>query len=151
MAPQQIRRFTCSTTGRLCVEWAVPSRKLLGTAKQVVSQSFDLPCGGGSLGFRMLLSARQTADQKRDASFKRSRGKGSVAVKCEADVPAGLGSLTYRVYIRGGDRAQPPRGPVTHDFSTSALSSLPPALSQWDFSAAADDASQTFVVGLEVQ
>jgi hypothetical protein len=141
-----IRCFAHPATGRLHVEWTVGAHKLRPADKQTVSQAFQLPHGGRLAAFKMLLHATP-----RGASFEQSKGKGSVAVKCLTDGLAGVGSLTYWVYVRGGDRAQPPRGPITNDFHKFAVSSLPRDVEEWDFAAVADGASQTFIVGLEVQ
>jgi len=161
--PQTLQWSFSATTGCLCMLWSVEFSKLRDSDQQVESPSFDLIYDGRPVKFKMLLDAMQLPDQKGSGSSERTNSsrKGSVAVKSEADLPAGMGSLTYRIFIGSGDTTisprgvvvtqQPPRGPVTHDFSTSALSSLPSDLKEWDLSAVTDEASQTFIVGLEVQ
>lgn len=55
-------------------------------------------------------------------------------------------TLRYRLSIG----SQPPRGPVDHDFLSSAVSGLPQEEEEWDFSKVVDSESMTFVVCLEM-
>jgi hypothetical protein len=148
--PQTLQRSTSVSTRATRIEWIVDARKLRGNDKQAVSPSFDLNCGGRTLPFKMMIYPKQVTDQKGGASFKKSRGRGSVTIKCEADLTAGSTPLSFRIYTGTGAMKQPPRGPVEHDFSASAVCTLPRNIEEWDFAEVQDKASSTFVVGLEV-
>merc|ERR1719293_212184 len=92
--PQTLQRSTSVSTGATRIEWIVDARKLRGNDKQAVSPSFDLTCGGRTLPFKMMIYPRQVCDQRGGASFKKSGGRGSVTIKCEADVHHGTTPLT---------------------------------------------------------
>jgi hypothetical protein len=148
--PQTLQRSTSVSTNEARIEWVVDARKLRGNDKQAVSPPFDLTCGGSTLPFRIMIYPKQVTDQKAGASFKKSRGRGSVTIKCEADLHQTT-PLYFRIYAgKHGVNKQDPRGPVEHDFSVSAVGKLPQNIEEWDFSEVKDDASSTFVVGLEV-
>jgi len=148
--PQTLQRSTSVSTRAARIEWTVDARKLRGNDKSAVSPPFELTCGGRTLPFRMMIYPKQVNDQKGGASFKKSRGKGTVTVKCEADLTQLTTPLQFRIYVGAGANRQTPRGPVEHDFSASAVCTLPKDVEEWDFSEARDAVSSTFVVGLEV-
>lgn len=148
--PQTLQRSTSVSSRATRIEWIVDSRKLRGNDKQAVSPSFDLTCGGRQLPFKMMIYPKQVTEQKGGASFKKSKGRGSVTIKCEADVHHGSTPLKFRIYTGQGTSKQPPRGPVEHDFSASAVCMLPRNIEEWDFQEVVDRASGVFVVGLEV-
>jgi len=148
--PQTLQRSTSVSTRAARIEWNVDARKLRGNDKQAVSPSFDLSCGGRTLPFKMMIYPKQIPEQRGGASFKKSKGRGSITIKCEADVHHGTTPLTFRIYTGQGVNKQIPRGPVEHDFSASAICTLPRSIEEWDFQEVADRASTIFVVGLEV-
>jgi len=148
--PQTLQRSTSVSTRASRIEWTVDARKLRGNDKQAVSPSFDLVCAGRTLPFKMMIYPKQVTDQKGGASFKKSKGRGTVTIKCEADLNTGSTPLQFRVYTGTGASKQTPRGPVEHDFSESAVCTLPRNIEEWDFEQVKDKDSSTFVVGLEV-
>jgi hypothetical protein len=152
LKPQSLQMSACATTGRRRLEWIVDSRKLRGNDKQAVSPTFNLACGCILLPFKLMIYPNFVSDRQGGGSFKRSCGRGSVTLKCEADLTEeGMPPLTYRNYIGSGATAQPPRAPVMHDFSKSAVSSLPSDVGEWHFSAVVAGTPSVFIVGLEVQ
>jgi len=154
--PQTLNREKSvrSQCERFC--WTVDARKLKGADKVAVSPPFDMQFGDHTATFKMMIYPTVTNDGKGGASFKKAKGKGSIQVKCEAELADYLnGTVTYRLCIgstsAAGDRkSEPHRGPVKHNFSTSGVSSLQKDMEEWDFMKVIDEASQTFVVCLEV-
>jgi hypothetical protein len=128
------------------LEWIVDSRKLRGNDKQAVSPTFNLACGCILLPFKLMIYPKSASDQQGGGSFKRSGGRGSVTLKCEADLTEGMPPLTYQNYIGSGATAQPPRASVMHDFSKNVRSDV----GEWHFSAVVAETPSVFIVGLEV-
>ena len=84
-------------------------------------------------------------------SFKLSGGHGYVKLKCQSQLSSeSPAPVTFRITTGSGTKAAPSRGPVSHDFSQGAVSGLPQDIETWDFNAAVDEDSATFVVCLEV-
>lgn len=147
--PQTVRNTVSPSTSRHRMAWAVDARKLKGNDKQAVSPSFELLCGGRLLPFKLMIYTKQVTDQKGGASFRKSQGKGNIAIKCEADLTDHPMPLEFWICIGNGETQQPARGPIIHDFSHGAVCMLPN--DEWDFSSVVDQASSTFMVCLEVQ
>ena len=89
-------------------------------------------------------------------SFRKSRGKGMVQLKCEGEVQDNLAgdTLAFRIAIGSGQvgipRWEAARGPVAHQLMQGAVCGLPKGQEVWDFQSVVDQESQTFVVRLEV-
>jgi len=152
LAARTVVRVEGEPGGPLHVEWTVDARKLRGSDKVAVSPPWELPFTSGQ--FRIMLCPKATHDRKGGASFRKAKGKGSVHLKSEAkpeEAPAGV--ITMWISVGGGTTGAPrssPRGPVQHNFADNGVAGLAKDLEEWDFSAAVDEASQTFLVSLEI-
>lgn len=135
------------------IRWTVDARKLKSTDREHVSPSFDLSFSG-PVSFKMILRPRMVANDRGGAAFKRSRGRGSVQIRCMAESGAHeLPVATFRIGVGSSGkngRQLKPRGPVRHDFSEKNMCGLPSGQDEWDFSKAVDEDTQTFVICLEV-
>jgi len=154
------------------ISWTVDARKLKVTDKVAVSPSFKINAGVSGT-FRIMLYAKAASDRKGGASFKKSKGKGSVHVKCESpDGEVHDGKLALRISVasyrekKSDDddcfdkrneieqddegTQETPRGPVLHNFAVRGMCSLPKHQEEWDFSKATEADSQNFVVHLEI-
>lgn len=69
-------------------------------------------------------------------------------MKCVSELGGDV-PTTIRVSI-GGDRNRLLRGPFTHSFAASPLFTLPREQAEWDFSAAVEEGSASFTVGVDV-
>jgi len=148
--PQTLQRECSEKSKRFRVYWTVDARKLRGNDKQAVSPPFDLKFGEQSTTFKMMIYPKVVNDGKGGASFKKSGGRGFVQLKCEAELAGDPSHVNFRISIGTGDKQQGFRGPVSHNFSSSAVCGLPKDQDEWDFNSARDDASSTFVVCLEI-
>eukprot|EP00930_Biecheleria_cincta_P023714 TRINITY_DN1707_c0_g1_i1.p1 TRINITY_DN1707_c0_g1~~TRINITY_DN1707_c0_g1_i1.p1 ORF type:complete len:463 (+),score=102.56 TRINITY_DN1707_c0_g1_i1:135-1523(+) len=135
------------------IRWTVDARKLKSTDREHVSPSFDLSCAV-PVSFKMILRPRMVASDRGGAAFKRSRGRGTVQIRCMAESDAHeLPVVTFRIGVGSsgqGGRQLKLRGPVRHDFSEKNMCGLPQGQDEWDFSRAVDEDTQTFVICLEV-
>jgi len=103
---------------------------------------------GSPIVSRLVIFPKPTAGAKGGASFKKSRGWGSVHLKCEASA----GSVIFQVSIGDGTGGFPrqPRGPVRHNFADHSTCGLPKDLEHWDFGKAVNKSTQTFAVCLDI-
>jgi len=134
------------------VQWFVDARKLRGNDKQAVSPPFELPLGlhgAARAVFKLMIYAKSTTDRKGGACFKKARGRGTIQLKCQGDVLEASGDASFRIAIGSGVRAQPPRGPIAHNFASNAVRGLEEEEEEWDFATVIDDESLTFLVKLE--
>merc|ERR550525_797773 len=67
-------------------------------------------------------------------SFKKAGGPGYIQVKCEEELSEANANVCFRFSIGNGTTLQPPRGPVFHNFSSSAVWGLARDQEEWDFS-----------------
>jgi len=136
-----------ASTGVLRFMWTVDASKLRSHERQAVSPTFELPLGEGVTS-RLVLFPRPTEHGKGSASFRRSKGWGSVQLKCETSE----GSVAFMVSIGDGTVgcARQPCGPLMHDFASHSTCSLPKGQDQWDFSKVVNRSSQTFAVCLDI-
>ncbi|CAE7421337.1 KCNB1, partial [Symbiodinium microadriaticum] len=119
------------------IRWTVDARKLRSTDKEAVSPPFDLTFAGGQpVPFKMILRPRVVAQERGGASFRRSRGRGNIQLRCMAESDAAAKPVvTFRLLV-GSEKAAKqlkPRGPVSHDFSEKNICGLPPGQDDWDF------------------
>jgi len=150
--PQTLTRAFSVNSGFCRVHWTVDARKLRGNDKQAVSPPFELSFGPHfpQITFKMMIYPKATNDSKGGASFKKARGRGYVQLKCEAELSEAIANVSFRISIGSGENVQAPRGPVLHNFSSSAVCGLPKEQEEWDFAAVIDQDSMTFVVCLEI-
>jgi hypothetical protein len=160
--PQTLHTSVHSENQR--IKWTVDARKLRGGDKQAVSQAFPISWGGLQVNFKLMIYPKMMHDQRGGSSFKKAKGKGTITLKCEAELPQGTPPLKFRFAIAQGLNAhksedpdqddlvglQDYRGPVRHNFADGAMCGLPKDLEEWDFNAVVDHDSQTFLVCLEV-
>ena len=134
------------------VDWTVDGRKLLGRERQIVSPPFELEFGPDhpNVPCKMTIYPKISHESKRDLTFRTSHGQGFVQLKCEAELPASFASVTFVISIGSGKNIKEARGPVEHYFGSSAVCGLPKGGDIWDFPEVVDQASQTFVVCLEI-
>jgi len=150
--PQALVSAFEPSTGYFRVEWAVDARKLRGNDKQAVSPPFEVPLGKGlpSVNFKMMVYPIVRTASKGGACFQKSRGRGYIQVKCEAENASAAASVSFKLAIGTKRCAQAARGPILHNFSMSAIGGLPKAQEEWDFNAAVDAESSTFTVCLQI-
>jgi hypothetical protein len=129
--------------------WEVDARKLQGNYRQLVSPPFHITLGSQSVTFRLIITPKVPTDSKGGASFQKSKGWGTVQVKCEAALSDDIAEVTYRIWVGSGQTLQHPQGPVCHNFAQNAFSELPKGQDQWNFNAAVDEKSSTFRVSFE--
>jgi len=143
-----VSQAVSAVSGLRRVLWTVDAGKLQGHERQAVSPFFEIPLGGQTASFRLVVIPRAPADVKGSASFKKAGGRGCVQVKCE--VPRGLVSFWVSVTDGRGDFPRRPRGPIAHDFAWQSTCGLPKDQELWDFREAVDRVSQTFTICLEI-
>lgn len=150
--PQTLTRAYSVRSGFFRVNWTVDGRKLRGNEKQTVSPPFELSFGPShpNVTFKMMIYPEMINEGKGGSCFRKSNGRGFVQLKCEAELPASIAKIAFRISIGSGDNMKEARGPVEHDFATSAVCGLPKESEIWDFQEVVDPASQTFVVCLEI-
>lgn len=150
--PQALSRAFSSNSDVYWIHWTVDARKLRGNDKQAVSPPFELWLGSRlpSVTFKMMIYPKQVDGGKGGASFKKAHGRGIVQLKCETELTNALTPMSFRIMIGSADKQSPPRGPVLHNFSKSAVSGLPKDLDEWDFNTVVNQEFMTFVVGLEI-
>lgn len=137
-----LNALTCemSAGGSTHVHWSVDARKLFSTVVRVVSPQFmlDLP-GHGPQPFKVSLLAKDIVNNKRGGGFKRAKGKGSILLKCEAQFARSVPDVTFSIRVGRGGLMQPPRGPVTNNFSEKSCVGLAEGNDEWDFRSIADE------------
>jgi len=134
------------------VLWVVDARKLYGNDKQVVSPPFDICLGAQfpQVTFKLLIYPKSSHDVRGGSAFKKSGGRGFVQLKCEEDVSHTAAHVAFSVTIGNGHQAEPPRGPVSHNFGKRAVGGLLKSQELWDFGEFVDNESMTFNVLLEM-
>lgn len=153
--PQTLVQAFDVNAGVYRVSWVVDARKLKANDKQGVSPEFQISCSSGSnMIFKMMMYPKAKQDGKGSVSFKKAKGRGFIQLKCESET-VGLENclLSFRMGTSsaiGQVGAEPPRGPVTHDFTQNSTCGLSRGSDEWDFSKVVDEAAQTFVIYLEI-
>eukprot|EP00746_Dinoflagellata_sp_MGD_P008652 gnl/MRDRNA2_/MRDRNA2_117336_c0_seq1.p1 gnl/MRDRNA2_/MRDRNA2_117336_c0~~gnl/MRDRNA2_/MRDRNA2_117336_c0_seq1.p1 ORF type:complete len:437 (+),score=76.35 gnl/MRDRNA2_/MRDRNA2_117336_c0_seq1:83-1312(+) len=129
-ALQPLTRAFSVGSGAFRINWTLSATKLRSADKNAVSPAFELSFGGAysSTKFKLMLLPQVSSEGKGGSTFRKSDGKGYILLKCEADLQEGCGNLRFRLFVG----SQAPRGPVTHDFSQSAVKGLPKELETWD-------------------
>jgi hypothetical protein len=122
------------------VHWTQPDKFLRSTNKNVVSPSFQIY----GADWKLVLAA--DAPGKSDPSFKMSRGRCAMKLKCEK---MGEGTTALTIMFRFFAGELPVRGPAMHDFKNgSALAGLKRNDDGWDLIAQVKDMKVT--VGVEL-
>jgi len=139
-------RVENETNGDVNVYWPVDARKVQGKDRQVVSSSFTL---FPDVSCRLMIKPKPKGLSKGLSSFQKARGCGSLELKLvegAEKVPA----FSFSLSIGSHDKQDGPRGPVHHDFSSTSVCGVSKGDEDWDFKAAVDEASGTFLVCLTV-
>jgi hypothetical protein len=160
-------------SGRTRVLWAVDARRLESQDKQAVSHVFEIELPAPRTGkvtegadenataaeeaaqverqaFRLLVHPTPKNDGRRGAGFKKSKGKGRIELKCEAQRPSDASDIIFRMGIGRGEHKQPTRGTVAYNFADGgSCCGLPKSQEEWNF-AQAVDSTRTFLVVLEI-
>lgn len=146
--PSALTRSFSINSGAFRVNWTVSALKLKSADKNAVSPPFELSFGSEkykNTKFKLMLFPKVNSEGRGGSSFKKSKGKGFIQLKCEADLHEEVcGTLRFRLFVSN----QAPRGPVTHDFSDSAVKGLPKDLEVWDLDKAVTNGC--FTVGAEI-
>jgi hypothetical protein len=122
------------------VHWTQPDKFLRSTNKNVVSPSFQIY----GADWKLVLAADEP--KKTDPSFKISRGRCAMKLKCEK---MGEGTTALTIMFRFFAGELPVRGPAMHDFKNgSALAGLKRNDDGWDLIAQVKDMKVT--VGVEL-
>lgn len=144
-APTDLCHYT--TENGTSIQWKVDKGKLHKNDRQIVSPSFNLDFGEGfnSVAFKIVLQADQLG------SFKQSKGKGEVMLKCEPPSPDDeRGNVHFSVAIGDGENFTEPRGPIAHNFSKNCLCKLSKDQRLFDFEAAAGPKCTKFTVCIQL-
>mmetsp|Transcript_11808 Transcript_11808/g.21507 ORF Transcript_11808/g.21507 Transcript_11808/m.21507 type:complete len:496 (-) Transcript_11808:189-1676(-) len=138
--------------------WIVDAKKLTQNYKQAVSPEFRITFGSGpskkEVVFKLIIYPRTHADggKKGNGSFKKTRGRGVVQLKCDTVLTDAAGAeVTFSIGIGSSDETaeHQMRGPVLHNFAQSAVCGLEKSEEEWDFQQAVDNTG-TFGVSLEI-
>eukprot|EP00425_Heterocapsa_triquetra_P029361 CAMPEP_0195103784 /NCGR_PEP_ID=MMETSP0448-20130528/72713_1 /TAXON_ID=66468 /ORGANISM="Heterocapsa triquestra, Strain CCMP 448" /LENGTH=1067 /DNA_ID=CAMNT_0040139521 /DNA_START=21 /DNA_END=3224 /DNA_ORIENTATION=- len=133
-------------TGSFHVKWCVESRKVRGDDLRLVSPPFELSLGSHcpDTVFKLLIFAQVAKFRRGSRSFQRTRGRGSIQLKCEADICHTVPLVRFRLHVGETRQEAVVR---SHDFSRSVVFEAPEV---WDFAAAADPGDGTVSICLEV-
>jgi len=123
--------------------WIVDSKKLRTRDQQIISPTFKI---GTQTSCRLMIKPTSMGDRKRQTTFLKSSGCGSIEfklVECAGAAP----ELGIGISIGKGERTQASPGSVKHDFARSSVCQLG---DEWNFRSAVDVESTTFLVSVEV-
>jgi hypothetical protein len=123
--------------------WEVDAKKLRTRDQQIVSHTFDI---SPQMSCRLMLRPTSMGDKKRQTTFLKSSGCGSIEFKL-VDIAGPAPHLDLNASVGKGARTQRLPGIVKHDFDWSSVCRLG---DEWDFRSVIDDESSSFVVCVEV-
>jgi len=151
--PQTLSLTFSKTSQSYLVRWIVDGQKLHSNDKLAVSPPFDLNLARdySEVRFKMMICPEAQNEGKGGSCFRKSGGKGFVQLKCEAELPCTISSMSFTIGVGNGSSVQETRGPAEHDFTSSAVCGLPKVQEIWDFQKYDDKGSQTFVICLELK
>jgi len=132
------------------IRWTVDARKLKSTDREAASPTFHLSCSS-PMEFKLVIRPRKVEDSRGGACFRKARGKGTVQLRILTGVDETTSPIvTFRIAVGSQSHRHRPRGPVKHNFADRPICGLPEGKDEWDFTKTVDEATQTFVVCLEV-
>jgi len=147
----------------MSARWVVDARKLKGTDKKAVSPEFAMPWSSGdslevgSLIFKLLLTPRMAKHHSSPATFKETKGRGVVQLKCADSTVNSANSahsndlrVAFRMSLQGQGNARPFLGPFVHDFGLKAVSDTVPKEEEFDLNDVIDERMLTFSVCVEM-
>lgn len=141
--PRELR-IESGTGGQVEVRWPVDARKLLGKDRQIISPSFEL---FPDVTCKLMIKPKPKGLSKGLASFQKARGCGSIELKIIEGAEKAK-AFSFCLSIGSNDKKEAPRGPVQHSFASSSVCGLSRDEEDWDFSAATDPVTNTFLVSL---
>jgi hypothetical protein len=149
-APPPVTQEFDSNTGILRVAWTVDARKLRGNSKQAVSDAFYLNFGSefSRVPFKIVVYPKPVSNEKNGSCFKKSRGRGFLRLKCEADLSNAVANLAFRFSIGSGQKRLVQGSDIEHNFATNAVCDT--CHTEWPFHDAIDEGSDSFRVLLEI-
>lgn len=133
------------------LRWTADARKLKSNDREAVSPEFQLTFQQEqAVKFKMVIRPTAVSTLRGGMAFKKAKGKGSIELRC-LDAAIMIPPVSFRLAVCSGrDLANPelpPGAPVSHDFKTRTICL---GQEEWDFTRAVDEATQTFVVCLEI-
>jgi len=128
------------------LRWTADANKLKSTDRDAVSPAFQLTFQQEqAVEFKMVIRPTAVSNVRGGMSFKNAKGKGSIELRC-LDAAIMIPPVSFRLALCSGNELR--RGAaVSHDFKTRTICL---GQEEWDFTSAVDDATQTFVVCLEI-
>jgi hypothetical protein len=123
--------------------WIVDAKKLRTRDQQIISPTFKI---GTQTSCRLMIKPTSMGDRKRQTTFLKSSGCGSIEFKLVESAGAAP-ALGISISIGKGERTQASPGSVKHDFARSSVCQLG---DEWNFRSAVDVESTTFLVSVEV-
>jgi len=127
------------------VEWIVDARKIRGTDKVIVSPPFEIPSMLSAV-FKMMITPKFAMEGKGGASFKKSKGKGTVQLKCESHLDDD-GTLFFQIQTGCDESIVSSVCVEEWNFADAPLYNCQ---EDWDFVESLDVAKRSFSVILEV-
>mmetsp|Transcript_61149 Transcript_61149/g.163646 ORF Transcript_61149/g.163646 Transcript_61149/m.163646 type:complete len:319 (-) Transcript_61149:331-1287(-) len=126
-----------------CISWTVNSDLVESSRNKVESEEFRVAVPGlGLQPFQIILYAVGNNGIKGTLGFERSSGQGRVEVRCLSQLPRGAGRFSMSIAVGDGERTQPARPLVPHDFSHRACCGW----RRWDFRSAVNTFTQKVTV-----
>lgn len=134
------------------VEWRIDAKKLRSRDRQAISPPFELTVaqGGPAIMFKLMLTSLSAAGGKGGNSFKSSK-RGCVQLKCQGDQMGAAGNLRIFFSMHGLNVSLPRRGPMTHDFSFSAVASLSGTDTEWHLASLLAEGSAYLTVCADIE
>lgn len=140
-------RMLQSGGGPSHVYWTVDAHVVNSRDTKVASPQFLIALPGQKpCPFQLVIYAEARGPRWGSSGFQRARGRGRVELRRCAELPEGHGRITFGIEVGSGRRMQPQRPAVSHDFSLQSCCGL----RRWDFAAAVDPATRSFVIHLEI-
>lgn len=121
------------------------ARKLYSKDQQIISHSFEL----FGAYFILMIFPMVQGERRGQRTFKKSKGHGSVLLKHINGTPSAA-NLCFGISVGTEGKWQRMRGPVQHDFSTSAVCGLASEDEDWDFASAVEPGSSLLAVSVHV-
>lgn len=135
---------------RMQYHWTVDGKKLRSSDREAVSPPFTVKdCF--NLEFKLVLKPKVVEYVKGGSSFRNSRGKGYIELRCVSEHDALMSceaTLSFKLSIKSAKRTEKFRGSVFHCFRDRATCGLVESQDEWEFGKIVDDTG-TFVVILE--
>eukprot|EP00927_Polykrikos_kofoidii_P036918 TRINITY_DN31121_c0_g1_i1.p1 TRINITY_DN31121_c0_g1~~TRINITY_DN31121_c0_g1_i1.p1 ORF type:complete len:565 (-),score=95.21 TRINITY_DN31121_c0_g1_i1:60-1754(-) len=153
LVPPVLERSFSRNTGHTVVCWNVNGRKFTSNNTHAqVSPTFEVTLGKSfpSVPFKIMIRPKVISERKGGASFRTSKGRGSVELVCEKSLPDTVPDVEFWVSIGAGKSTQGPRGPISHNFAESAVSRFPRDQAEWEFRKAVDQERMMCPVRLEI-